>query len=137
MAEYKSKPFTINSSAENIADKFSDFTRIQEYVDRLPAEEREKVGDVAFTADSIILKTKQVGEITLKVVDRSPRRVALTAVGSPVPMNIAVDITPLSDEQSELQASMSVDIPAMLKPMVGPTMQKAVDQFGELMKKIV
>ena len=32
---------------------------------------------------------------------------------------------------------MDVEIPAFLKAMVGGTMQKAVDQFGQLMQKIV
>ena len=137
MAEYKSKPFVLDTPAQNVAEKFSDFTRLQEYIDRLPESEREKVGDVAFTTDSIVMKTKQVGEITLKVVERTPRRIALMAVGSPVPMNLAIDITPLEGDRSEIVSSMNVDIPAMLKPMVGGTLQKAVYQFGELMKKFV
>lgn len=135
MATFTSKPISSNSPAEAIADKFSDLSRFQELIDRLPESEKSKVGDIALTPDSIILKTPQVGEVTLKITERTPHRVTLSAVGSPVPMNLAVNIKAIDDATSELTTSMDVDIPAFLKPMVGGTLQKAVDQFGELMRR--
>lgn len=135
MAKFSSKPVTINSPADALAEKFSDFTRLQKLIDEMPAEERAKVGDVALTNDSIILKTPQVGEVTLKVTERTPRRIVMQAIGSPVPMGLNVDFAPVDADHTELVTSMEVDVPAFLKPMIGGTMQKAVDQFGELMKK--
>lgn len=138
MATYSSKAVTVPVAPATISDKFSDFTNFQGHLDALPADQRAKVGDIKFTRDSIVMNTPQVGAITLKVTERTPNRVALTAVGSPVPMNLIVDLRPVDGgEKTEFVTSMDVDIPAMLKPMVGGTMQKAVDQFGELMKKLV
>ena len=37
---------------------------------------------------------------------------------------------------TEVEASLNIDIPAVLKPMVGGTMQKAVDQFGVLIGQL-
>ena len=136
MATFTSKPFVIPASAEEVAEKFSDFTRLQKHIDALPESERAKVGDISLTADSIIMKTPQVGEIVLKVTERTPGRIALSAVGSPIPMNLALNIKPEGGANSELTTSMDVESPAMLKPMVGGTLQKAVDQFAELMKKL-
>lgn len=136
MAKFSSKPIAVESSAEAVAEKFSDLSRMQEYLDKLPAEERSKIGDISFTTDSIVLKTPQVGEITLKVTERTPRRVAMEAVGSPVPMHLYVDITEKGENASEIVTSMDVDIPAFLKPMVGGAMQKAVDRFGDMMKML-
>lgn len=137
MATFTSKPTIVDSPAEAVAEKFADLSRLQQIIDSVPAEERAKIGDIALTSDSIIMKTPQVGEITLKITERSPERVRLTAVGSPVPMNLAVHIRPEGTDRCELSTSMDVEIPAFLKPMVGGTLQKAVDQFGELMKKLV
>lgn len=137
MATFSSKPAVIGSSAESVAEKFSDLTQLQQYIDALPESERAKIGDIALTNDSIIMKTPQVGDITLKVTERTSRRIALSAVGSPVPMNLALNIKPQTESSSELVAQMDVDIPVFLKPMIGGTMQKAVDQFAELMKKLV
>ncbi len=133
MATYTSKPTEVKSSADAIAAKFSDLSRLQEWIDKVPAEEKAKLGDVALTSDAIILKTKQVGDITLKVTERTPSRIAFTAVGSPVSMNLALNLKALGAESTELTTSMDVDIPVFMKAMVGGTLQKAVDQFGHFM----
>lgn len=137
MATFTSKPTIVDASAQTVADKFADLSHLQDIIDKMPAEDRAKVGDVSFTPDSIVMKTPQVGEITLKIVERTPAKVAFTALGSPVPMNISVNIRPESEAKSELVTSMDVEIPAFLKAMIGGTMQKAVDQFGQLMQKLV
>lgn len=136
MATFTSKPTIVNSPAEAIAAKFADLSAMQSVVDQIPEEERAKIGDIAFTTDSIIMKTPQVGDITLKVTERTPQRVCLTAMGSPVPMNLSVNIKPMAADQTELTTAMDVEIPAFLKPMVGGTLQKAVDQFGQLMQRL-
>lgn len=132
MATYKAKPVHIGRSAEYIAGQFSDLTRLQSALDALPETERSKVGDVQFTADSIVMRTAQVGEIRFKVKERTPLRVAFEAGGLPMPMIIAADIEPKGDSASEVTASLDIDIPAVLRPMVGGAMQKAVDRFAEL-----
>lgn len=137
MATFTSKPTIVNATAQAVADKFADLSRLQELIDKMPAEDRAKIGDVSFTPDSIVMKTPQVGDITLKVVERTPAKVAFTALGSPVPMNLAVNIRPDGEEKSEIVTAMDVEIPAFLKAMIGGTMQKAVDQFGQLMQKLV
>ena len=136
MATYTSKPAVIPASVSSVSEKFSDFTLLQSHLDALPAGERSKIGDISLTPDSIVLKTPQVGDITLKVIERTPGRVALTAVGSPVPMNLALDITPVDEQSTRLVASMDVEIPAILKPMLGGTLQKAVDQLSDVMKRL-
>lgn len=126
---------TINATAEAVADKFSDFSRLQSVLDSLPADQRAKVGDVSLTADSIVMNTPQAGQITLKVTERTPSKVVLQAMGSPVPMQLAVNIGADGD-RSQVTTSMDVDIPAFLKPMIGGTMQKAVDQFAVLIGQL-
>lgn len=136
MAKFTSKPTVVNTPAQAVADKFADLSRFQATLDAVPAEERAKIGDVRLTTDSIIMNTPQVGEIVLKVTDRTPERVALQAVGSPVPMALTVDIEPEGDQASRLTTSIEVEIPAMLKPMIGGTLQKAADSFGQLMSRL-
>ena len=98
----------------------------------MPAEERQKVGDVKFEQDAIVINTPQVGAITLRAVERTPRKVVMKAENSPVPMSITVDIEPIDAGSCEVAGKMDVEIPAMLRPLVGPALQKAVDQFGNL-----
>lgn len=103
----------------------------------MPADERAKIGDVELTQDSIILKTQQVGNITLKITERSPERVVFTAVNAPAKMDLLINLKALSADSTELTAAMDVDIPPFLKSMVGGSLQKAVDQFGGLMGRLL
>lgn len=136
MATFTSKPAVVNQSAEALADKFSDLTRLNEMRDRLPEEQRQKVGDLKFTPDTIEFNTAQVGAITLKVVERTPGRIKLDAVGSPMPMSLLVNFKPLDAESTELTTAIDVDVPIFLKPMIGKFLQPAVDQFADLLGNI-
>lgn len=137
MVTFTSKPVVLDSAVDTILDKFSDLTRLQAVIDKVPAEERAKIGDVELTQDSIILKTQQVGNITLKITERSSERVVFTAVNAPAKMDLLINLKALSADSTELTAAMDVDIPPFLKSMVGGSLQKAVDQFGALMGRLL
>ena len=109
-----------------------DFSRLQESINNMPAEARDRIGDVAFTADTIEIKTPQVGTIRLRAVSRTPEQLVLQTEGSPIPMNLEVDLKPEDETHTTVTGAIDVEIPMMLRPMIGPTLQKAVDKFGEL-----
>ena len=132
MSKYTSKPALVNRPAEELSAKFGDFRQLQQALDNLDAEQKAKVGDVAFTEDSIKISTPQVGDIVLKAVERTASRIRLEAQHSPVPMNLVVDFNAVSPESTEVTGTIDVDLPMMLRPLVGPTLQKAADQFGSL-----
>lgn len=136
MAKYTSKPTVIDRPAAELVGKFADFRVLQAKLDELPAEQRAKVGDVTFTPDTICINTPQVGEIALKAVERTPDRVVLAADKSPVPMKLEITFRPVSESSTELQGAIDVDLPMMLRPLIGPTLQKAADQFGNLFAQL-
>lgn len=137
MATFSSKATIVNTPAEVLAEKLSDFSPLQAKIDSLPEEQRQKIGNIRLTPDSIVMTTPQVGDITLQVTERTPSRLALTAVGSPVPMNLEVELTPVDSASTSVITKLNVDIPPFLKAMVGGTLQKAVDQFGTLIQTLV
>lgn len=136
MAKYSSAPTVVNRPAAELSEKFADFRTFQTALDNLDAEHKAKVGDVAFTEDSIKITTPQVGDIVLKVTERTPSTIKLQAQHSPVPMTLQVDLKPLGPDTTEVTGSLEVEIPMMLKPLVGPALQKAADQFGSLFGRL-
>lgn len=136
MATFTGKPVIVDKPAAQVAEKFSDLSRMQEIMDRMPDEQRKQIGDVILTKDRITITTQQVGEINFTVTERTDNRVVFTAQGAPVPLSLVINLKELSSESTELTTSMEVEIPAFLKPMIGGAMQKAVDQFGQLMQKL-
>jgi hypothetical protein len=133
MATYKSKPARINRSARDIYDRFSDMSRLQSALDQLPEEQRQQIGEVVFTADSLKIVTPQVGEISFVIKERvEPSRIVFGTASSPVPLTMSVDFNEVEPNVTDVTTCIDVEIPAIVRPMVGPQLQKAADKFGEL-----
>ncbi len=134
MATYSSKPVVVDGPAQQLFDRISNLAVFQQRMESLPPEIRAKAGDVKFTDNSIIINGGPVGEMRLDVT----RREALTLLefegaNTPVPMSLSIRLEPESDARTRICASMEVDIPLMLKPLVGGKMQEAADRFGLLL----
>ena len=123
--------------ADALAAKFSDFTVLEKAMQELPADKREKIGNAEFTQDTIKILTPQVGAVTLRATERTPERIVLEAEGSPVPMKLMVNMTPVDADSTSVSGTIDVDLPMMLKPLIGPAMQKAADQFGNMFASLV
>ncbi|MDE6652591.1 MAG: hypothetical protein K2K08_09370 [Paramuribaculum sp.] len=133
MASYSSKPASINKPVEEVYDRISKIGAYQQKLDSLPGEVREKIGDVRFENDAIVITAAPVGEIRFAVKERiSPSKVTLAAEQSPVPLNLTVNLEPDGENSTKATSVIDVEIPAMLKPMIGGKMQEAADKFGEL-----
>lgn len=134
MATYKSKPVVIAHPVSEVYDKISNIEAYQQKLDALPEQAREKLGDVRFEHDSIVITAAPVGEIRFTVEERTaPSRVRLKAEQSPVPLTLAVELEPESETSTKAVSKIEVEIPAMLKPLIGGKMQEAADKFGELL----
>lgn len=133
MATYKSKPARINRSARDLYDRFSDMSRLQSSLEELPEEQRKQIGDVEFTTNSLKIVTPQVGEIAFVIKERvEPSKIVFGTESSPVPLTMEVDITPAGEEAADVETRIDVEIPAIVRPIIGPQLQKAADKFGEL-----
>ncbi len=137
MAKYASKPVAVNQPVEVLFDRFSDVSLFQQRINEIPEEERAKIGDVTFEADAICINTPQVGQLKFKVTERTaPGHIVFSAVGSPIPLAMMIDITATSESTSEVVTAIDVEIPAMLRPLIGGKMQEAADKFGEMIGRL-
>jgi len=133
MSEYKSKPVTVDKPAEVLFERFSNLSALREHLGNLPADVKDKVGDIRFSDDALILVTPQVGEIEFGVKSKQcPSKIVLEARRSPVPLEMTIGFNPVSESATDISAAINVDIPMMLKPLVGPKLQQAADKFGEI-----
>lgn len=137
MAKYASKPVAVNQPVEVLFDRFSDVSLFQQRINEIPEEERAKIGDVTFEADAICINTPQVSQLKFKVTERTaPGHIVFSAVGSPIPLAMMIDITATSESTSEVVTAIDVEIPAMLRPLIGGKMQEAADKFGEMIGRL-
>ncbi|MDE6352944.1 MAG: hypothetical protein K2K88_07400 [Muribaculaceae bacterium] len=137
MAQYKGTPVVIDKSAEELYDRFSNLSFLQDKLSSLPEDMKAKVGEIKFENDRLVLSTAQVGEICFVVKERrQPDLVVFSAEKAPVPIDMSVSFKKISDAQTEVTTSIDVEIPAIMKPLVGPHLQKAADKFGEVMSQL-
>lgn len=133
--KYTGQPFTVARSADQIAERMSDLTVLRSMIDCIPESERQKIGNIDFTPDSIKINTQQVGDVAFKLVERTPQRLAFAAQGSPMPMKLIVDMAPTSTPAAtEATCAIDVDIPVFMRPLVAPHLNKALDMLSTVLK---
>lgn len=133
MAKYSGKSVVVARPICELYDKLSNLSSFQQRIDELPEEAKAKLGEVRFTENKIIINAPGVGEITFAIAECvAPTLIRLTAENSPVPFNILMNFKEVSTEETEVRTDLDVDIPAMLRPLVGGKMQEAADKFSEM-----
>lgn len=136
MSTFSGKPVIINRPRAEVYARLSDLSAYQGYVDALPEEIRSKIGDVRFEPDAIVITAAPMGEITLAVTERhQDEKMTFEAANSPVPLTVDINLTDDGENAGHtvLMASIAVEVPAMLRPMVAPKMEEAANRMGEML----
>lgn len=142
MALYKSRIQQIPASAEAVYDKLSDLSNLRQLLAQvpesaIPADKRDLFDAVKVTEDTISFPAGPVGELTMRMTRCvRPQLITLEGVGSPVALKMMLEIAPTGTETCEAAVAIDIAIPAMLKPMIGGTIQKMADQFGDVLRQI-
>lgn len=135
MAKYTGKSAIVPGSPESIAERFADLTQMQAAAEGMTPEQRAKAGNVVFTTNSMTITNPAVGAVEFKVLEHSPKRVVL-GCSTPMKMDLVLDLKPHGEDESEVTTSIDVDIPMMLRPLIGPQLQKAADEMGSMMTNL-
>lgn len=142
MAKYKSEEVPLKASAQNVFDRLSNFESLRDLLgqipaDQIPADKKEMFDNIHLTSDSIELPGGPVGNIRLKVVERTaPKCIKLKGEGTPVPLSLQLDIIPVDEMSCRAAAQVDIDVPAMLRPMIAGPMQKMTEQFAQVLRSI-
>lgn len=133
MSKYVGKPVQVARPIEEIYAKVSDLGQYRQMVEQLPDEVKAQLQGVKLSDDSISMDAPGVGALEFKITDRRPHdKVELTAVSSPVPLKILLELAADSAGQTTVSPAIDIQIPAMLRPFIGNKIQEAADRFGEI-----
>lgn len=135
MAKYTGKTVAVDAPAAQISERFSDLSVMGKYMDRIPAEHRDKIGDLRFEKDAIVVKNPAIGDMAFKVVERTPAKVVFKADGM-IPLAVDVNLKEVSADKTDVTTVLDIDIPVMLRPLIGGKLQQVADMFGELIGKL-
>lgn len=142
MSTYSSDNITLHAPASAVYEKLSNLENLQGLLDKVPADripedKRQMFENIKITSDTIEVPGGPMGNLVFRVTEReAPRLIKLRGEGIPIEMALVLHITPESDSVSKAKVDIDINIPAMLKPMVGGQIQKIANQFGEVLGAI-
>ena len=129
MSKYESSIKQIPHPQDAVYNTLSDLNNIERVKDRVPAD---KVQTLTFNQDSVSVSVPPVGSITLRIIERDePKCIKFETENSPVPMNLWIQLLPVTDTTCKMRVTVKADIPLFLKPMVGGKLQDGVDKIAD------
>lgn len=140
METYKSDKVTINHNINLIYSKLSDPSifkaQIDNNMDRLPDEAREHLKSVKFEEDGISVESP-MGTLKLSVSEsQEPTMVKYTAQSSPVPFGVTINLESVDENTTQAVTELNIELPFMLKAMVGGKLSEGAQKMGELITKL-
>lgn len=142
MAIYSSDNITINASADAVFDKLSNLENLKTMLDKVPADKvpedkRQMFENIKITPDTIEVPGAPMGNLVFRVTERkAPSLIRLKGEGIPIEMALILHIEPKTQDSALAKVDIDINIPAMLKPMIGGQIQKIADQFGTVLGAI-
>lgn len=134
MTTYQSKTTTINRPQTEIYAKISDLKNLEQFREKLSAEYS---ADFQCDTDYLKFKIPQIGNATLRVVERQEDRVLMRIEDIPFRADIAIVINEKATSQTDMMLQLDADIPSFLKPMIGTKLQEGIDFVGDSIAKIL
>jgi hypothetical protein len=130
MTEFTSAIKTIPCNDERIFTILSDLTNLERVKDRIP---NDKIKDFTFDRDSCSMEINPVGKVIFTVINREPNKtVKFEASNSPVPLNLWIQLRPVSADVTEMKMTVRTDLNPFLKPMVSKPIQEALDRISDI-----
>lgn len=128
MNTYESKICTLTRTQADAYDVLSDLRHLEVYADRIPAD---KVKNLHFEADSVNFEVAMLGPLTLRIVEREmPQMLKFGVDNAPVAANLWIQLAQNRDGVTQMKLTLRVDLPFMLKAMVGSRIQEGIDSVA-------
>ena len=139
MAQFESSVKFVPYSQERVYSKLEDLNNLSSLKERFE-QVREKVGDkiqdVAFDRDSLTV-TAQGMNVTLRIIEREPCKcIKFEGDKSPIPVNLWVQILPVTEEQAKLKVTIRAGGSMFMKAMVTKPLQEGVEKIADMLAMI-
>ncbi|WP_300727308.1 SRPBCC family protein [uncultured Bacteroides sp.] len=139
MAQFESSVKHVPYSQERVYNKLSDLNNIDSVRDRIEAMKDKfegKLEDLSFDRDSLTIKV-QGFNLTLRIIEREPLKcIKFEGVQSPIPLNLWIQILPVSEEEAKLKVTIRAEVNMFMKAMVSKPLQDGVEKLADMLAMI-
>lgn len=134
MSQYESSVKHIPYSQERVYAKLEDLNNLEALKGKLP---EDKVKELTYDRDQATIDVPPIGKVTIKVVEReAPKCIKFEAAGSPIPMNMWIQIIPDGDEASKMRVVAKAELNFMLRGMVEKPLKEGLEKIAETLSMI-
>lgn len=134
MSQYESSVKHIPYPQARVYAKLEDLNNLESIKDRVP---QDKVKEFAYNRDEVTVNVPPLGNVTIRVVEREePKCIKFEAVGSPLPINLWIQIIPDGDEAAKMRVVAKAEINFMLRSMVEKPLKEGIEKIAEALSLI-
>ena len=134
MSQYESSVKNIPFPQARVYAKLEDLNNLEGLKDRLP---EDKVKDLTYSRDEATVNVPPMGNVTIRVVEREePKCIKLEAVGSPIPINLWVQIIPNGEEASKMRVVVKAEVNFMLRSMIEKPLKEGIEKIAEALSMV-
>lgn len=139
MAQFESSVKFVPYNQERVYNKLSDLNNlasIRAQLDTMKEKLGGKIEDMTFDSDSLTLKV-QGFNITLRIIEREPMKcIKFEGEKTPVPINVWIQILPVTDEQAKLKVTIRAEVNMFMKAMVSKPLQEGAEKLADMLAMI-
>ena len=134
MSQYESSVKCIPYSQERVYAKLEDLNNLEALKDKLP---KDKIQEFAYDHDQVTIEIAPIGKVTIKIIEReAPKCIKFEAVGSPIPMNLWIQIIPDGSEASKMRVVAKAELNFMLRGMIEKPLKEGLEKIAEALSLI-
>lgn len=147
MTKFESTVREIHYPQQNVYNKLSDLSNMEHIKELMPElknnmseQERQmlnKVNNLRCDRDTLILNVPPVGDISLRIIERDePKCIKFETVQSPLPLNLWIQILPVTSLSSKMKLTIGGDINPFLKQMIKKPLQTNLEKVADLLQTL-
>ncbi len=140
METYKSDKHVIDCDIATVYSKLSNPEvfrhHMEENIDKLPEEARTHLQNLKFEEGGVVIESP-MGPLKLGIVETvEPTKIVFGAAQSPVPFGLVIELKEIDAEHTESVTGLQLDLPIMLRAMVGSKLKDGAKKFGEMIARL-
>ena len=134
MSQYESSVKQIPYSQERVYSKLQDLNNLEARQGKLP---EDKVKEFTFDHDQATVDVPPIGKVTIRVVEREePKCIKFEAVGSPIPINMWIQIIPDGSEASKMRVVAKAELNFMLRGMIEKPLKEGLEKIADTLAMV-
>ena len=134
MSQYESSVKCIPYSQERVYAKLEDLNNLEALKDKLP---KDKIQEFVYDHDQVTIEIAPIGKVTIQIIEReAPKCIKFEAVGSPIPMNLWIQIIPDGSEASKMRVVAKAELNFMLRGMIEKPLKEGLEKIADTLAMI-